>query len=86
MECDLNGFQSIRYVNGHFDILYSYDVSLLVLCCSLFRRETLVILMIANILCADDEVITGLGQVRLIIAVITNVNYVSVNLFRVVTL
>ena len=26
MECDLNGFQSIRYVNGHFDILYSYDV------------------------------------------------------------
>ena len=27
MECDLNGFQSIRYVNGHVDILYSYDVS-----------------------------------------------------------
>ena len=27
MECDLNGFQSIRYVNGYFDILYSYDVS-----------------------------------------------------------
>ena len=27
MECDLNGFQSIRYVNGHFDILYSYNVS-----------------------------------------------------------
>ena len=26
-ECDLNGFQSIRYVNGHVDILYSYDVS-----------------------------------------------------------
>ena len=26
MECDLNGFQSIRYVNGHVDILYSYDV------------------------------------------------------------
>ena len=24
---DLNGFQSIRYVNGHVDILYSYDVS-----------------------------------------------------------
>ena len=27
IECDLNGFQSIRYVNGHVDILYSYDVS-----------------------------------------------------------
>ena len=27
MECDLNGFQSIRYVNGHVDILYSYNVS-----------------------------------------------------------
>ena len=29
MECDLNlnGFQSIRCVNGHVDILYSYDVS-----------------------------------------------------------
>ena len=27
MECDLNGFQSIRYVNGHVDIFYSYDVS-----------------------------------------------------------
>ena len=27
MECDLNGFQSIQYVNGHVDILYSYDVS-----------------------------------------------------------
>ena len=27
MECGLNGFQSIRYVNSHFDILYSYDVS-----------------------------------------------------------
>ena len=27
MECDLNGNQSIRYVNGHVDILYSYDVS-----------------------------------------------------------
>ena len=29
IECDLNGFQSIRYVhvNGYFDILYSYDVS-----------------------------------------------------------
>ena len=27
MECDLNGFQSIRYVNGHVDILYSYDLS-----------------------------------------------------------
>ena len=27
MECDLNGFQSIRYVNGHVDILYSYDIS-----------------------------------------------------------
>ena len=24
MECDLNGFQSIRYVNGDVDILYSY--------------------------------------------------------------
>ena len=24
MECDLNGFQSIRYVNGHVDILCSY--------------------------------------------------------------
>ena len=24
MECDLNGLQSIRYVNGHVDILYSY--------------------------------------------------------------
>ena len=23
----MNGFQSIRYVNGHVDILYSYDVS-----------------------------------------------------------
>ena len=30
MECDLNGFQSIRYVNGYVDILYSYDVSLAV--------------------------------------------------------
>ena len=27
MECVSNGFQSIRYVNGHVDILYSYDVS-----------------------------------------------------------
>ena len=27
MGCDLNGFQYIRYVNGHVDILYSYDVS-----------------------------------------------------------
>ena len=27
MECDLNGFQSIRYVNSHVDILYSYDIS-----------------------------------------------------------
>ena len=27
MECDLNRFQSIRYENGHVDILYSYDVS-----------------------------------------------------------
>ena len=27
MERDLNGFQSIRYVNGQVDILYSYDVS-----------------------------------------------------------
>ena len=27
MECDLNGFQRIRYVNGHVDIFYSYDVS-----------------------------------------------------------
>ena len=28
MECDLNGFQRIRYVNGHVDILlYSYDIS-----------------------------------------------------------
>ena len=27
MECDLNGFQSIWYVNGHVDILYSFDVS-----------------------------------------------------------
>ena len=27
MECDLNGFQRIRYANGHVDILYSYDVS-----------------------------------------------------------
>ena len=27
MKCDLNGFQSIRYVNSHVDILYSYDVS-----------------------------------------------------------
>ena len=27
IECDLNGFQSIPYVNGHFDILYSYNVS-----------------------------------------------------------
>ena len=24
MECDLNGFQSIRYANGHVDILYLY--------------------------------------------------------------
>ena len=27
MECDLNGLKSIWYVNGHVDILYSYDVS-----------------------------------------------------------
>ena len=27
MECDLNGFQSIWHVNGHVDILYSYNVS-----------------------------------------------------------
>ena len=27
MECDLNGFQSIWYVNGHVDILYSYNIS-----------------------------------------------------------
>ena len=27
MECDLNGSQSIRYVNGHVDILYSSGVS-----------------------------------------------------------
>ena len=27
MECDMNGFQSIRYVNGHVDILYSYNIS-----------------------------------------------------------
>ena len=27
MECDLNGFQRIRYVNGNVDILYSCDVS-----------------------------------------------------------
>ena len=27
MECDFNGFQSIRYVKGHVDILYSYNVS-----------------------------------------------------------
>ena len=32
MECDLNGFQSIRYVNGNVDILYSYDVSFAVQC------------------------------------------------------
>ena len=31
MECDLNGFQSIRYVNGHVDIL-SYDISFAVQC------------------------------------------------------
>ena len=24
MECDLNGFQSIRYVNGHVDICSAY--------------------------------------------------------------
>ena len=27
MECDLNDFQRIWYVNSHVDILYSYDVS-----------------------------------------------------------
>ena len=27
MESNWNGFQSIRYVNDHVDILYSYNVS-----------------------------------------------------------
>ena len=46
----LNGFQSIRYVNGHVDILYSYDVSFAVqyisTCTFIQRRDQTIQFMI----------------------------------------
>ena len=50
MECNLNGFQSIRYVNGYFDILYSYDVSFAVqyTCTSQPLKQTLLYVRYTN--------------------------------------
>ena len=57
MECDLNGLQRIRYVNGHVDILYSYDVSFAVQYMYIsFTEETDFGVYILRLEGSDDEI------------------------------